>query len=79
MLTRLAVIKEYVLTISTGMWVTVQDEDAAAICKRWQIIKHTNVRDMWRWIETQIAKNTAETRRNKIQTETINVIYMQQP
>ena len=78
MLTSLAVVKEHVLIISTGMWVTVQDEDTAAICKGWQNCQATNLRDMWTWIETQTAKNSAETRRNEIQTETINVIFMQQ-
>ena len=74
----MAVVKEHVLTISIGMWVTVQDEDTAAICKGRQIVKPTNSRDMWARIETQTAKNSAETRRNEIQTEMINVISMQQ-
>ena len=78
MLTRLAVVKEHVLTISTGMWLTVQDEDTAEIYKGRQIVKPTNSRDMWTGIETQTAKNLAETRKNEIQTETINVISMQQ-
>ena len=38
------------------MWVTVQDEDTPAICKRWQIVKTTKLRDMWTRIETQICK-----------------------
>ena len=67
MLTSVAVIKEHVLT-TTGMWVTVQDEDTPSICKGRQIIKKTKSRDMWTLIELKSAKNSAETRRNKIQT-----------
>ena len=77
MLTSLAVVKEPVLT-TTGMWVKVQDEDTAAIIKGRQIVKTTNSREMWTRTETQITENSAETRRNEIQTDTINVISMQQ-
>ena len=78
MLTSLAVVKEHNLTISTGMWLTVQDEDTAVIYKGRKIVKPTNSRDKWTRIETQTAKNSAETRKNEIQTETINVFSMQQ-
>ena len=57
---------------TTDMWVPVQDEDTPAICKGWQIVKTTKSRDMWTRIETQIAKDSAETRRKEIPTETIN-------
>ena len=67
MLTSVAVIKEHVLT-TTGMWVTVQDEDTPSISTGRQIIKTTKSRDMWTLIELKFAKNSAETRRNKIQT-----------
>ena len=66
MLTSVAVLKEHVLT-TTGMWVPVQDEETAAIFKGLQIMKPINARDMWTWIETQFAKNSAEKRRNEIQ------------
>ena len=46
------------------MWVRVQDENTAIICKGWQIIKTTKSRDMWTQIETQIGKEL-ETRRNE--------------
>ena len=78
MLTSLAAVKEHVLTISTGMSVTVQDENTVEIYKGRKIVKPTNSRDMFTRIETQTAKNSSETRRNEIQTETINVISMQQ-
>ena len=42
-----------------------------------KIVKLTNSRDMWTQIETQTGNNSAETRRNEIQTEMINVISMQ--
>ena len=63
MLTSLAVVKEHVLTVLTGMWVKVQDEDTAIICKGPQIIKTT--RDMWTSIETQTTMST-DMRSNEI-------------
>ena len=77
----LAVVKELVLT-TKDMWVPVllhsSRRGSSCNLQRTQIIKHTNARDMWTWIETQFAKNTTETGRNEIQTETINVISLQQ-
>ena len=61
MLTSVAVIKEHVLT-TTGMWVPVQDEETAAICKVLEIVKPINVRDMWRRIETQTCKELGKKR-----------------
>ena len=58
------------------MWVTVQEEETAAICKGLQIVKPINARDMWKWIETQFAKKSAEKRRNKIQNRNDHVISM---
>ena len=56
LLTSLAVVKRTCFDQSTGMWVRVQDENTAIICKGWQIFKTTKLRDMWTWIETLIYK-----------------------
>ena len=77
MLTSLAVVKEHVLIVSTGMWVRVQDENTAIVCKRTANLKDTNSRDKWTRIKTQNAMST-EMRRYEIQTKPISVISMQQ-
>ena len=64
MLTSVAVIKEHVLTM-TGMWIPVQDEETAAICKGLQIVKTTKARDMWTWIETQICKELGRNKKKR--------------
>ena len=61
----------------TDMWVpallTVQDKDTPAICRGLQIVKTTKSRDMWTQNRnSNLQKNSAETRRKKIPTETIN-------
>ena len=78
MLTSAAVIIEHVLT-TTGMWVPVQDEQTAAICKVLQIVKPINARDMWTRIETQTCKEVGKKREEtNFKPETINVNSMQQ-
>ena len=61
------------------MWVPVQDQETAAICKVLQIVKHINARDMWTRIETQTCKELCKEREEtKFKHETINVNSMQQ-
>ena len=56
LLTSLAVVERTCSDQSTGMWVRVQDENTATICKGWQIFQTTKSRDMWTRIETLIYK-----------------------
>ena len=63
---------------STGMWVRVQDENAAIICKGRQIIKTTKSRG---YVDTDKNSNRQRTRNEKklkFKPETINVNIMQQ-
>ena len=63
-LTSLAVVKRTCFDQSTGMWVRVQDENTAIICKRTAIDQDHKRQEMWTQMETQIGIEL-ETRRNE--------------
>ena len=75
MLTSVAVIKER-LNHDKHV-VPIQDEETAAICIVLQIVKLINARDMWTWIETQLAKNSArnEKKRNSNLKQSMPILF----
>ena len=65
LLTSLAVVKRTCFDQSTGMWVRVQDKNTAIICKRWQIVKNTKSRDMWRRLEALKYKELGRSKKKR--------------